>query len=134
MFHPSLLELVEKVSGPSVSAISSTRPKHTAQSKNRLSFIGDALAQKQLNTGQGTTFAAKEAKALADMIAGRMSPEYWEGKVLIEAENERLRSVVFASQWLSTWWGWAVSELKHGWSEGSQRLGKWWYNSVDLEN
>ena len=115
MFHPELVELAEKIKEPFVSVISSTSYPRAAYFNNRLFFIGDALAQKQPNTAQGTNLAAMDAMSLANMVAAKMSPQEWEERVLETAERERLGSIAFASQRLCTWWGMALNEVRYRW-------------------
>ena len=77
LFHPDLIELVEKIKQPFVSIVSSISSKRAAFFDNRLFLIGDALAQKQPNTAQGVNYAAIDAMSLGDMIAGKMTPQEW---------------------------------------------------------
>lgn len=52
-FHPELLPIVEGITEPFVSVVSSIRAKNAAFLDNRLFLVGDALVQCQPNTGQG---------------------------------------------------------------------------------
>ena len=74
---------------------------------NRLFLIGDALAQVQPNTGQGTNLAALDAMMLGDVVKGDLSAEAWERRVLEVSGQESAKAKGFAKGWLGEA-GWAV--------------------------
>lgn len=125
MFHPDLVELVEKIKEPFATIISSVSSQQAAFFHNRLFLIGDALAQKQPNTAQGVNLAAMDAMSLADVIGGKMRPQEWEEQALERADRERLRSVAFASWYLNSWLGFLLIQLRYRWMVYSQGWTKW---------
>lgn len=129
MFNPQILSIIEKIRDPFVSVISSISSERAAFFNSRLFLVGDALAQKQPNTAQGTNHAAMTAISVVDVITGKKSAEEWEEQALESSDRERLRSIAFASQWLCTYWGWSVNELRYRCMVRWQDWTKWWYGS-----
>lgn len=130
MYHPDLMELMEKIPQPFVSIVSSISSPRAAFCNNRLFLIGDALSQKQPNTAQGVNMAALDAMTLVDSIAGKVSPEEWEKEAVERAEMEKLRSVAFASYYLNGWLGFIIHQSRYRWLLFRKGWKGWWYNSV----
>lgn len=112
ILNPTLVALVEKISAPFVSVVSSIAAPKAAHFNNRLFLVGDALAQPQPNIGMGTTLGAYTVTTLVNQVIcpsnGKppLDPQnvsVWENKVLQECEVTRLRSVAFASWYLNSW-------------------------------
>jgi 2-polyprenyl-6-methoxyphenol hydroxylase-like FAD-dependent oxidoreductase len=100
VMHPDLFTIVDKITQPFVTAISSVEYPHAKYFNDKLFFIGDALVQLQPNTGHGTAHAALEAMMLADVVEGKVTAAEWEEKVVEEAKVQRARSRNFPKQWL----------------------------------
>lgn len=115
MFHPDLVELIEKIENPFVSIVSTINSPRAAFHNNRLFIIGDALSQKQPNTAQGVNMAALDAMTLVDMIGGKINPQQWNDETVERAEIEKLRSVAFASCYLNGWLGFVIAQLRYRW-------------------
>lgn len=129
MMQPEMVELMEKIKNPFVSIISSIASPRAAYFNNRLFLIGDALSQKQPNTGQGTNLAATDATSLVSMIAGDISPAEWEAQVVKASQRERLKSVAFASGWMCTYFGMWWAELRYRLLLREQGVASWWTKS-----
>jgi 2-polyprenyl-6-methoxyphenol hydroxylase-like FAD-dependent oxidoreductase len=95
-----LYDLASHIENPFVSVVSTICAPQAAYFNNRLFLIGDAMCQLQPNTGQGTNFAAMDAMLLAQVFAGEMSPEDWNGRVVGASQKEQARAVEFASGFL----------------------------------
>ncbi|KAK3725387.1 hypothetical protein LTR37_000357 [Vermiconidia calcicola] len=100
MFNPLLYSLISQIKEPFVSVISSVMSPRARYMNDRLFLIGDALAQVQPNTGQGTNLAALDAMLLADVVKGDLSAEEWEKRVLEVSQEESAKAKGFAKQWL----------------------------------
>lgn len=111
MLPEGLIELLERITQPFVSVISSISAPKAAHFDNRLFLIGDALTQTQPNLGQGTNLAATAAIGLVDAIgpAGQgidhQKLRQWESGLTSELNVMKLRSRAIASWFLESWFG-----------------------------
>lgn len=122
ILNPTLVSLVEKISAPFVSVVSSIAAPRATFFNNRLFLVGDALCQTQPNIGMGTTLGAYAVTTLVNQVISPTNGKppldsenvaEWETKVLQECEITRCRSVAFASWYLNSWPKIAVYYLRY---------------------
>ena len=123
---PPLYELASHIKSPFVSLIGTVSAPRASYFNSRLFLIGDALAQLQPNTAQGTNFAAMGAMTLSQVFKGEMSPEQWETRMLEAVEREKARAVAFASGWLCCWWAYGIAQARLRWVLLKQGVWRWW--------
>ena len=131
-FPPLLYTLISKIETPFVGVVSTSSCPRASHMNNRLFLIGDALAQVQPNTAQGTNLAAMGAMTLAKVFAGEMGAEEWEERMLGTIEREKARAVAFASGWLCGWFGWGWANARWRWVLVWQGVWGWWSGRARL--
>ncbi|GAM88646.1 hypothetical protein ANO11243_066800 [Dothideomycetidae sp. 11243] len=108
MVHPVVYEMVDKITEPFVSVVSSICCPQAAFFDDRVFLIGDALLQCQPNTAQGANFATHHAATLDK----RMIIRDWERSVLAENQIARELSIAYGNFFLSGWGGALLAALR----------------------